>query len=187
MANWHANNVGVYFDDGAEELCVNSISDIGIFHMYVVISNMTSAGVKGFELQLASDGPISYSNYAFPEGYGAMNFQSPPSFMVGFAMPIPAVDRMVAVMEFDILIYSTNPVNWDENQDAHVYVKEIFFHSLPEEVPCYANDLDELVEMHQSTGTELDAVTIFSLDSSGCGYVVASDETSWDSLKSLYR
>lgn len=189
LADDYMDNVGVYFDTEATDVCLNRVADIGIsqYHVYTVLTELTSPSVKGFELGLAFDGPLLASNFVYPAGSGALNMQSEPTFLVGFAVPIPAVDRKVVVMEFDILVYSVNPVNWDEYGDAHVFVKEIFFHSLPDPVPAYLTAEGEIKPLHQSTGLETNPVMIFSLDPGGCGNVVASDETTWDSLKSLYR
>ncbi len=191
MANYNANNVGVYFDTEGTEVCMGDLSAIGIsvHHVYVVLTKLTDTNVvMGFELQLATDGPLAASNFTFPAGSSALNVQSAPSFMVGFGVPVPVVARKAVVMEFDILVFSTNPVNWDVDGNGHVYVKDIFFHSMEAEVPAYINEAGELVELHQSTGNEYDPVMYFSLWEDGCdGIIVATDDASWDSVKSLYR
>ena len=189
MANDYVDNIGVYFDPEGTEICINKISEVGIssYHVYVILTQLTSCGVKGFEFALAFDGPLAAMNWTFPEGSGALNFQTPPVFLVGFSDYIFTLDRTVTVLEFDILVYSANPANWDENEDAHVFVKHIFFHSLPEELPAYLDDHDNIKALHQSTGTAADAVMIFSLNQNGCSKVIATEDTTWDSLKSLYR
>ena len=185
--NAYMDNVGVYFDPEGTDLCMSRIDEIAVHHVYVVLNKMTHFGAKGFEMTLISDGPLAFSNYTFPAGSGALNLMAAPSFMVGFATPQMAVDGAVVLMEFDILVYSLLPVDWDQTQDANVYIKEVFFHSLPDAVPAYLDELGEIRAMHQSTGTALDPVLIFSLDASGCGNIIANDETTWDALKSLYR
>ncbi|MBU8871969.1 MAG: hypothetical protein KOO60_13965 [Gemmatimonadales bacterium] len=190
MAGYNADNVGVYFDAAATDICMGNLTEVGIsaHHVYVALTNMNYDTVMGFELALATDGPLALSNFAFPAGSGAVNVQSAPSFMVGFGYPLVVENRMAVIMEFDILIFSTNPVNWDVDGRGHVFVKNIFFHSMEEEVPAYVNGAAELVKLHQSTGTETDPVLFFSLYADGCENIpVSADEASWDSVKSLYR
>ena len=187
--NPYLDNIGVYFDAEATEACLSNVDELGmsLHHVYVVLTQMTAPGVGGFELNLAFEGPLMAMAFTFPEGSAALNLTSPPSFLVGFGVPIPAPTWSAVLMEFDIWVSSVNPVNWDSQGDAFVFVKEIFFHSLPEPVPAYL-DLEGVIKpMHQATGTSIDPVMIFSLDAGGCGNVVSTDDTSWDSLKSLYR
>ena len=189
VADTYMDNVGVYFDTAGTVACMDNIetSGIGVHHVYLVFTKLTNNAVMGFELNLAFDGPLVASNFVFPAGSGAINLQTAPTFLVGFGTPITVVDRTAVIMEFDILAFSVNPVNWDANGQAHVYVKEIFFHSLPEEVPAYLNGSGEIIALHQSTGIETDPVMVFSLAENSCEGIVATDETSWDGLKSLYR
>lgn len=190
FANDYVDNVGIYFDPEATDLCENRIESdagIGVRHVYCVLTQLTNPSVQGFELALSNDGPLLMSNFAFPAGSGAINLLSAPTFLVGFAMPLPAIGAAVVVMEFDILVYSLDENLYDTSKDANVYLREIFFHSLEDPVPAYLNADGEILPLHQSTGLPTDPVMIFSLDAGGCGNVVAADETTWDAMKSLYR
>lgn len=189
-SNGYVDNVGVYFDPYGDDLCearIETDGGIGVRHVYCVLTQLTSPYVKGFELLLGVDGPLLMSNFTYPAGSGAINLMATPAFLVGFAEGLPAISGAVVVMEFDIFVYSLNETLWDNSGDAHVYVREIFFHSLEDPVPAYLTMDGEIRALHQSTGGADDPVMIFSLDNSGCGNVVPTDETSWDSLKSLYR
>ena len=189
LANDNLDNVGVFFDHYGSEMCVNYLEGygIGLHHVYVVLYHLTSPAVRGFELQLAFDGPLLPMNFAFPAGAAAINVQNPPAFMVGFGNAVPAQNWMVTVMEFDIFVYSMNPADYDEYADANVYVREIFFHSLPWEAPAYLDENLDIKPLHYATGDAADPVMIFSLDYTGCMTPFATEKTSWDRLKGMFR
>lgn len=186
----YKDNVGIYFDPYGDDMCEARIATdggIGTRHVYLVLTQLTNPSVWGFELQIEMDGPLALMNYTYPAGSGGMNMVTPPSFMVGFADGLPAISGTCVVMEFDVAVYSLNETLWDTSGDAHLFVREIFFHSLEDPVPAYLTGEGEILPLHQSTGGAEDPVMIFSLDNGGCGNVVPADETTWDSLKSLYR
>ena len=50
------DNVGVYFDAAGDHM-YTGVSEITVLHAYVIASDLTSAGVAGFELQRGAQDP----------------------------------------------------------------------------------------------------------------------------------
>ena len=187
--------VGVYFDTDATET-YTAVSEITVLHAYCIANDVPGFGVAGFELALSSSGPLAISNFEFPAGSGAINIQSAPTFLVGFSGPIPAVNGAVMLVEFDVLAYSANTANWTEydydiNNDednayeARIFTNAIFFHSLPDPVPAYLDENGEILPLTRAISNQYRNYdfTVIELIIGP----VATDEASWDGVKSLYR
>ncbi len=190
-----AQDVGVYFDNAGTQM-TTEVNAISILHAYCIASGLTNTGVAGFELQLTQDGPLNLYNFTYPAGSGAINVQSAPTFLVGFSSPLPVVDGAFTLMELDVLVMSANEANWpyygyeptdpyDNAFEARIITKEIFFHSLPEPVPAFLDENGEILPLGIAVND----------DYRGQGWTtvigqfgpVATDEASWDGVKSLYR
>ena len=184
-----SDNVGLYFDAKAKYVCVDDLLATGpsTYHVYLIFTELSNDWVGGFELNVAMEGPLLLLNLAFAEGSAAINLLQPPGFMVGFGNPIQVVRGKAIVAEFDIFVVNPIPPAFDENGDAFVYIRDIFYRSLEEPLPAYLDENYVPHALYQSTGTEDDPVMIFSLPNCACDRVVATDETTWDQLKSLYR
>ena len=175
-ANDYQDNVGVYFDANATEFCMNNIENMyfplwgGLdFHAFVVMSELTSDIVAGYEFVIGLDSPLSLKNVNIWETeFAAINVMSAPSFKVGLGIPQPVVGGKFIPVEFDINVYTTQYSEWDEHLDAYVYMN-----GYSADQPFYWDD----------------PVMLFSLDRSGCTSIppTSTEKTSWDALKSLYR
>ena len=169
------NNVGIYLADGAHN--ADAIPG-SMLDLHLVISNLTADTVSGFELKLETSGPvfIAESTIVYPTQVINVGVRV-GEFIVGFDGPVPAVDGAVEVMSFSVFVT-------DDAVSGGLFIKPIFFPSIAS-VPSYLIDADsgELVEMRQSTGGADDAVFVINSQE----VPVATESTSFDNLKSLYR
>ncbi len=169
------NNVGVYLADGSLSADVAAGSTLDL---HVIISNMTVDSVAGFEFKMLAYGPMFINNSSIVFPTQVINVGSRPGeFIVGFDLPLLATDDAVEVMTFQAIVT-------DAAIPAGLLIQPVYFPSLPG-VPSFLVDGDsgELVELRQSTGGADDAVFVVNSES----VPVATESTSFDSLKSLYR
>lgn len=187
--------IGVYFDQGATDMALE-VSSITLLHAYCIATDIPGTGIAGFEVQITADAPLIMSNFVYPAESGAINLQTPPTFLVGFSSPLPVADGALTLVDFDVIVSSANPVNWnyytynagdpnDNAYEARIGVQEIFFHSLEEPVPAYLDENGEILPLgiavspeyrHQAWSTVI-----------GQFGPVATDEVSFDGVKSLFR
>jgi len=190
-----AQDVGVYFDAAGTQM-TTQVSEISILHAYCIASGLTNTGVAGFELQLTQTGPLNLYNFTYPAGSGAINIQTAPTFLVGFSSPLPVVDGNFTLFELDVLVMSANPANWDyygydpnnpnDNEfEARIIAKEIFFHSLPEQVPAFLDENGEIKPLGIAVNDGYRGQAWSTVI--GQFGPVATDDASWDGVKSLYR
>ena len=172
-APWQ-NNAGVYLADGshAADAAAGSTLDL-----HLILSNLTADSVAGFELKLVAFGPlfVMESSVVFPTQ--VINVGSRPGeYIVGFDVPMPA-DGSFEVMTFSAIVT-------DAAVPAGLLIQSVYFPSLPG-VPNFLVDggTGELIELRQSTGGADDPVFVVNTQD----IPVATESTSFDSLKSLYR
>jgi hypothetical protein len=169
------NNIGIYLADGSH--AVDAVQG-EVLDLHLVITNMTSPAVAGFEVKMISEGPlfIVESSIAFPTD--SINVGSRyGEIIVGFGTPLLPEAGSIEVMSFSALVS-------DAAQPSSLFIMPVFSPSIPG-VPSYLADAqaDILVEMRQSTGGPSDPVFVVNTDP----VPVATESTSFDSLKSLYR
>jgi hypothetical protein len=125
--------IGVYFDTSASVNCTSL--DAGPHTAYVYIKNPSSLSnsVGGWEAKIWLTGPAIITNTTF-EG-NALNFLSPPEYLVGIQSSIAGSPEAVLVATFDFQLLDTSePVEW--------WIDAIFRHSLPDPVPAYLDGDD---------------------------------------------
>lgn len=169
------NNMGVYFD-AEGTIATNNDGIAGVKHVYVVLTQLTTPTVDGFECKLTASGGmvIAYATQTFPEGLGTINVGTRYGEVVaGFGFPLPAVDGRAVVMEFDIFVT-------DPGIPGELFISPTYFPSIPGTAAfLYA---DNLYVANNSTAPGLPVLVTNSTDEP-----VATEATSLDNLKSLYR
>ncbi len=174
------DGIGIYFDPCA---CVNCLDlPVGEHLGYLVITHPTSElGVGGWEATITSTGPGVVTEW---ELLGqAINAASRPNeFVVGLGEPVinpytfPAV--VVAILHLYII---------DDSAPIEFFIDGIYFHSIPDyDGPAYLDGADYsiLKPLQQIQGSPELPVAIINGD---CAGVVATESTSFDNLKALYR
>ena len=184
------------FDD-PDEICIFWTSDCdqcincmaymaGPVTAYVVLMNSSWwSGVSGFEFQLVNaNGSGFYPPPSdFIVGYnlpvGGINVSAPPEFIVGLGMPLPP-DPCTVLVSIDILVF--DPSSWCFG------VKPVSVPSIPGQMAYVpGHDPSLLTQMNPCTGINPADYGMACLNSPDCPPPVATDKTSWDGLKSLYR
>lgn len=169
------NNIGAYLADGSYEV---DAAQGDVLELHMILTNMTSPACGGFEYKLSTVGGlfIMESTIAYPtDSINAASREG--EFIVGYGNPIPAVSGAVEVMSVSVIVTDEEP--------SGLYIGAVYFASIPG-VPCYLADAANaiMVEMHQNLGDSSDAV--FEVNEKG-QTPVATESTSFDNLKSLYR
>lgn len=168
------NNIGIYLADGSHAATATAGETLDL---HMVITGMTSEASAGFELKMSTEGPLFLmeATIAYPDA--AINVGTRTGeFIVGYANPVLAVDGQVEVMTFSVIV--TDPAI-----PGGIFISNVYFPSIPG-VPSYLADADnaEIVEMRQSTGG---GAPVFVVNEELIP--VATESTSFDNLKSLYR
>lgn len=186
QCNPDPNEIGIFWtqDCGECMICADFIG--GIITAYVVLANPTQpGGVHGFEFCLVNaDGSdlmppssIIILNYSIPPG---VNVWAPPCFAVGLASPLPW-SPCVTLVTINFLVIGPEP--WCFGVAP----------SEPASIPghmAYADggDPGNLLIMWPNTGPGAANFAMACLNEPNCPpYPVAIEDTSWGSLKSLYR
>ncbi len=175
------DGIGIYFDPCA---CVNCLElPANQEHLgYVVITHPTSdAGVLGWEAKIWSEGPAVVTNWELMGD--ATNFATRDNeFVVGLGSPIvnpytyPAV--VVAIMHLFI---------FDESAPIEFFIDEVYFNSIPEiHQPAYLDgaDYNIIKPLQQIQGSADLPVAVVN---GSCDDIVATENTTFDGLKALYR
>lgn len=175
------DGIGIYFEPCAMTNCVSR--PVGETFAWLVITHPTSPeGVGSWEARITTDGPVLITNWTlFGEG---IDFNSDPNeFMVGVTAPLVNMYTWPAVVVAEATIYV-----YDTSGPANFYIDGNFLHSLPERVPAYLDggeypNYTTIKRLFQSTGA--DATIPVATINGEC--VVATDEMSWDSIKSMFH
>ncbi|MCP4291838.1 MAG: hypothetical protein GY780_08400 [bacterium] len=174
------DGIGVYFDPCA---CVNCLELPAGEHLgYLVITHPTSEdGVLGWEATVWNEGPGVVTEWELLGD--AINVATRENeFIVGLGSPeinpytYPAV--VVAVMHLFI---------FDESAPVEFFIDGVYFNSIPGgEQPNYLDGADyEIIKpLQQIQGSADLPVAIINGD---CDGVVATENTTFDGLKALYR
>ncbi len=189
QCNPDPNEIGIFWSENCQA-CENCLDFVGgPTSAYVVLMNPSQpGGVSGYEFSLTNDDgspfapPIGSS--IFIGGYflppSAINVDTAPSFIVGVAAPL-AWNPCITLVQIDILVFSPHP--WCFG------VKPIIFPSIPGHM-AYADGFDPglILPMYPITGPDATDYKMACLNSPDCPIEpVATEESSWGSLKSLYR
>jgi len=172
-APWQ-NNVGVYLADGSHNVDVAAGTTLDL---HLIISNLSADSVAGFELKLTAYGPLFIIGGTEVYPTQMINVGSRPGeYIVGYDSPMPA-NGSFEVMSFSAIVT-------DAAVPAGLLIDSVYFPSLPG-VPNFLvnGGTGELVELRQSTGGADDPVFVVNTQD----VPVATETTSFDNLKSLYR
>lgn len=186
--------IGVYFDEAATRM-VTYVRYITVLRAYCVLTDLPTAGVAGFEAQITYTEPLMLTGWTYPAAAGTINLQTPPTFLAGFSTPQPAIDGSFVAVSFDVMVPTLDPRNWtfydydpddiyDDACEARIGVEAVFFHSLDEAVPAYLDESGEIRPLGIAVSSQYRQQpwsTIFPW------WAVATDDVTFDEVKSLYR
>ncbi len=174
------NMIGIYFDANSD---INSTTAALYDHVfaYVTITNPVSgsgvfAAVEyNWRLEATPANPNAAS--VTIDLLGATNFGSAPGDMIlGLSAPIPTTQNLVVTM-LDLWLFTADPIA--------LYLGPIATPSLPYGLPAW-EDNGSLVSLGVSTGHPDLGIPVATVNDPNGG-PVAIEETSFGSLKSLFR
>ncbi len=174
------DGIGIYFDPCA---CVNCLDLPAGEHLgYVVITHPTSEeGVLGWEASIWAEGPGVILEYEFMGD--AVNFATRPNeLIVGLGSPLINPYSFPAVVMAIVHIFI-----FDETAPLNFFIDEVYFNSIPDvHQPAYLDGSDYTIikPLQQIQGGPHLPVAIVN---GNCDDVVATENTSFDGLKALYR
>ncbi|MEN8007814.1 MAG: hypothetical protein ABFS42_12415 [Candidatus Krumholzibacteriota bacterium] len=187
QCNTDPNEIGIFWDQDCTT-CTNCLYFTGgPAYAYVILINCTQpAGISGFEFCLVNADGTAFlptpgnfiSGYTYPPG--AINAHTEPCFAVGLASPMPSSPCMTLIT-INLLIFGVDP--WCFG----------VMPSVPASIPghmAYADGANPglLLPMYPNTGPGATDYAMACVNSPICDqHPVGVEESSWGSLKSLYR
>ena len=169
------NMLGIYFDETADTNCMNDVGPYAQVPTYVILTNPSFDYLYGFEMGYMVDGnaTILSSVFANPQ---ALNVGEGANFIVGFGAPTPCTEATLLVT-MNVMNMNVEPTPIKFNLSA----------SNPS-----SNDLG-LPTLLLADGA-LMPVGYSTVDGSNvavingvCEDVVATDASTFDAIKSMYR
>lgn len=168
------NTLGMYFDMNANSNCVQGIAPYNSVDMYVILTNPEMPSVGGFEFGYTVDGNVIVLTTVFSGQ--ALDVGGPGNHIVGLGAPL---------MTSEATVLATMSLLYSDTTMAPVYFS---LHgtepsSIDPALPTLLFGQGELMTLGTSTLPGTFNATINGV----CEDVVATEETSLDALKSLYR
>nr|MEE4266592.1 hypothetical protein [Candidatus Krumholzibacteria bacterium] len=169
----YQNNIGVYFDEAGTTL-INNDGVVGAKDIYVVLTNLTVDTVKGFECKLTAEGGMvmSYASISFPVNTVNVGVRF-GEVIAGFAEPVMVENGSVMVMQAQVIVT-------DVSIPGELYLDPVYFASV-EGAPAFLS-AGVLIPANNSTAPGEPVLV-----TNGSEEPVATEGTSFDNLKSLYR
>jgi len=176
-AQYYLDNIGMYFDEGATITC--DARPFGFYNAFVVLTNLTSPSIGGWEAKVTFTGGGLLTNVAYV-GLAINAATRTNEYIVGLGEPLVADQGTLAVMSMTLYIFDTLVV-------THGFVGPVYYNSIEGvELPCYldGDDMELIKPLYPSLGTIDEPVLILN---DKCSGPVANTPSSWGDLKSLYR
>jgi hypothetical protein len=172
------NNIGIYLNEAATGSCGAIGEDIP-FTAYVILTRLTNPEVWGWEAKFVYENILSLGLTVYGDHINAGT--RPGEAIVGYSDPQIPVNGNLVVAAMDLLV--SGFFN-DVSQPSNVYIEGIYFNLLPNGQPAYlAQSGGGGVALWQAIGGEDEAQL-----SMNCGCApVATEESTWGTVKSLYR
>jgi hypothetical protein len=167
------NMMGVYFDTGANETCLEGLAPNSFVTAYICLVNPDFANIKGFECTMTVNGSIFAQAPVFPDG--GLNVGSGDNYLVGFNQ-IPA-EPVNILMSLPFLAFG-GPITFDLGPS----VPSSGALGLPMVAIVDSEGLSSLVYTGYTTA---DGIRVASINDGGC--TVDTETVSFDGIKSLYR
>ena len=171
------NSVGLYFDENANIYCQGDIGPFETVHMYLILANPTFDSLYGWECGVEMVGNAVFLGFQFHPGYMGWPPDSFNNMIVGYGSPYPTTEATPLVrLSFLYTDSLFEPVTF--------FVHGTTPSSIDPEFPTLLTWVDNeplLIRANLSV-EEGPAAQI-----NGDCMVVATENLSFDSVKSLYR
>lgn len=168
------NMMGFYFDTEADNPCVSGVAPFTTVDMYLVMTNMTADALYGFEVGYTVEGSAMVLSTTF-DNPSVIDVGEAGNHIVGFGSP-----TIVAPVTF---LATLNVMNMDADSNPIGFTMH---GTIPSSIdPAYPVILLAGGEL-LSVGLSAESGYGAEINGTDCG-VVATDNVSFDSVKSLYR
>ena len=168
-----ADNVGIYFDEGATEANLANPTLYGNTFAYLVLSHATGSAVYGWECHVDF---VAGSGYSVVTLWHAIGYTgsvwTPPDFAVGLSTPLPWSEQIVLM---EITVFYTGG-------EARFYLAPYPVPSLPGQMVYLGDGYPDLRPMYPSSGSfDLPVACL------GCEDAVSLENSSWGEIRRWYR
>lgn len=171
------DQIGLYYDQLAEFDCNESVD--GMITTYVVLTELTSPSILGWEAMITSVGEGAVMTGVTYHGLSINAATRTDEYMVGLGEPLVAVDGMIVVMDMNYYIF-------DSTLPLEVFMGPVYYHTADEALPCYLDGEDvELAKPLVPSSGDLEAPVLTANEN--CTGPVADERRSWGDVKSLFR
>jgi len=166
--------IGLYFDELADQPCVEGLAPYVPTFLYVIVTNPTIDAIGGFECEITWDGAALVTGVTFPTDF--VNVGNNTNIIVGYSTPIPTTTATI-VARVDFLYTDTaggptglymGPSNPSSNEFGYPTVLDGALNEIPWGTSTVIGEYNAMVN-------------------GNCEGVVANEDASWGSVKSLYR
>jgi hypothetical protein len=168
--------LGIYVDEAAELDCLDAVT--GAFSTYLVVSNLTSEGVLGWEAKVSFEGG-AMQVAAILRGQAINVAWRDDEYVVGLAEPLMTSSGTVVLMEMTMFVL-------DPETPVEGFVANVYTHTGPELLPYYLDAYDAMIvkPLFPASGDIAEAVFEANVE---CHGPVALEPSSWGSVKVLFR
>ena len=181
---WPEDNIGLYLDpDDWRTLCTYSTPP-GLVEVYVVGRSLTSASIKAVEFKVWHYGPATMGNLIHPPGIDLGTRTG--EHVIAYYDPLPVAGGQFVFASYELLIT-------DDTEDTFGFLGPIYHHSLDEPTAAYLDGQDlYLIKPLTNVNDRPDwdefifPVMVLNTTALDC-YWVPVEDTSWSTLKTLYR
>ncbi len=168
--------IGIYFDEQGDGYCSESVE--GMFPVYLVLTELTSPSIGGWEAKITctANGVLTG---AAPRGLAIDAATRTDEYIVGLGEPLVADDGLIVVMDLSYYIFDTV-------DPFYLYVGPVYYHATPELLPSYldGDDMNVVKPLYPSQG-EIDDPVLMA--NTNCTGPVDNESSSWGELKSIFR
>lgn len=172
------NNIGIYLNPAATGNCGAIGGDVQ-FTVFVILTQLTNPEVYGWEAKFTFDNILKLGGNVFGDHINAGTRSG--EYIIGLASPLVAVNGNLIVAELDLMI--SGFFN-DDSQPSKVFIDGTYFSLLANGQPAYLEAPgSEGVALYQAIAGLGDA----QLSMNGDCVAVGVEESTWGSVKSLYR
>ncbi len=171
------NSVGLYFDENADIFCQDGIGPFETIYMYLILANPTFDSLYGWECGMEMVGNAIFLGFQFHPGYMGWPPNSFDNMIIGYGTPYPTT-MATPLVRLSFLYTDTNL------EPVAFFVHGTTPSSIDPEYPTLLTILDNepVLIMANLSVEEGPAAQI-----NGVCMVVATENLSFDSVKSLYR
>ncbi len=179
----YQNNIGLIIDVGSS---CGTVGEDTPFTAFIVLSKLTNNEVWGWEARFPFENLLKMNSVFYGSGVNAGT--RPDEMIVGLGAPLLTIDRAVVVGELQFMVSSFYN---DVTQPSYVFIEGIYFSLIDpiEGPPAYLEASGSTgVVLHNALGDPLDQSGVIpQLTMNGDCWVVAVEESSFGSVKSLFR